>query len=191
MGIWAPSLPGTETVQWGHKRPSFAFLHPSLCPNSLRRSQLCAHTWQYTHTHTNTLTTVHRSGWYFLTPTSMLCTSMKRRTHAHIHSQLNTGLYWITEYPLPTTSPHPPSSWALFPTCSTLYLYYPAINRPLATAQLPLLPSAFVHIMYFSHQKVFFQPLICLSFGFEGSSFCTCCMHLCWHDRKQRSCRSR
>lgn len=86
MGIWAPSLPGTETVQWGHKRPSFAFLHPSLCPNSLRRSQLCAHTWQYTHTHTNTLTTVHRSGWYFLTPTSMLCTSMKRRTHAHIYT---------------------------------------------------------------------------------------------------------
>lgn len=73
--------------------------------------------------------------------------------------------------PLPSQPRHPPSSWALFPTRSTLYLYCPAINRPLATAQLPLLSSLCVHIVYFcmcSHKKT----LLCLSLAFAGCSFC-------------------
>lgn len=84
MGIWAPSLPGTETVQWGHKRPSFAFLHPSLCPNSLRRSQLSAHTWQYTHTQTHLLLFTGQAG-ISLHPLAC-CAHPWRGAHMHTHT---------------------------------------------------------------------------------------------------------
>lgn len=67
------------------------------------------------------------------------CTHPAKHIHMHTHtcirthSQVNSGLYWIPKCPLPSASPQPSSRWALFPTRSTSYLYYLAINRPLAT----------------------------------------------------------
>lgn len=93
FGVWAwvsePHLTGR--VHWGHRRPSFAFLHPSLCASSLRRSHMTIHTY-------NTLI----SGWYFVTPTSMSYSSLK----THRHPQC--GLSWITFPPHHVTSclPH-------------------------------------------------------------------------------------
>lgn len=142
-----PSLPRTETVQWGHKRPSFALLHPPLCSSSLRRPQLCAHTWQCTLT--NILLLTGQAGGSF--HPRACCAHPWRRTH--IRSQVNTGLRSAALFPSPRHLTLPPVE--LFSlTRSTMYLYYPAINRPLATAQLP--PSVFVHIMYFSHRQAFF-----------------------------------
>lgn len=99
--------------------------------------------------------------------------------------------YWKVEYSLPTASPSLPCGCAFFsPTRSTLYLYHPAINRPLATTRLPFLSSALVHILYFSHQLGFFFLNIpaMVTFGFKSPSLCEHGrVHLCQRNRKQRS----
>lgn len=162
-----------------------------LCPPSssslFQLSQAATALCSYMTMHTNKHTTIDRSGRWFLSPTSMLCTWMKTDTHTQ------SGEHWPQLKHSPP--PPPPRHLTLAPvelfslTRSTLYLYYPAINRPLATAQLPPLYLCISCIL--ATARLFFSLPCVYIFGFEGSSFCTGYVHLCWHDRKQRSCRSR
>lgn len=88
-----------------------------LCPPSssslFQLSQAATALCSYMTMHTNKHTTIDRSGRWFLSPTSMLCTWMKTDTHTQ------SGEHWpqLKHSPPPplTTSPHPRSSWALFP----------------------------------------------------------------------------
>lgn len=82
-----PSVPGAERVQRGHERPSTAFLHPSLCPGSFRRSQLSTpfHTWQYAHRHTYDCSQVRLGFPYILWHVVHI--------HEDTHSQVNTILH--------------------------------------------------------------------------------------------------